>query len=163
MDSGLKGKYAFICAGAYGIGEAGRRSSDLEWAKDKVNVNVVAPCITETETRRIILEKPGYKEMGCHHTDSRRTVESTGRSGGRCTIPFQPSVGHGCRPRSDGGWRLDDSLKTKRRQDRYERFTYLDCAHWNSVTRVGICPDRSRRNAAGAAGSALGEHGRQPV
>jgi NAD(P)-dependent dehydrogenase (short-subunit alcohol dehydrogenase family) len=41
----------------------GRSDHDsLEWAKDKVNVNVVAPCITETETRRVILERPGYKE-----------------------------------------------------------------------------------------------------
>jgi 2-dehydro-3-deoxy-D-gluconate 5-dehydrogenase len=34
----------------------------LEWASDNVVVNVVAPCITETESRRPILERPGYKE-----------------------------------------------------------------------------------------------------
>ena len=38
------------------------RALSLEWAKDNVVVNVVAPCITETESRRPILEKPGYKE-----------------------------------------------------------------------------------------------------
>ena len=34
----------------------------LEWAHQGVLVNVVAPCITETESRKGILEKPGYKE-----------------------------------------------------------------------------------------------------
>src|SRR5512143_687843 len=38
------------------------RALSLEWAKDKVVVNVVAPCITETPSRKPILEKPGYKE-----------------------------------------------------------------------------------------------------
>jgi NAD(P)-dependent dehydrogenase (short-subunit alcohol dehydrogenase family) len=38
------------------------RALSLEWAKDNVVVNVVAPAITETESRRPILDKPGYKE-----------------------------------------------------------------------------------------------------
>ncbi|MCC7123649.1 MAG: SDR family oxidoreductase [Acidobacteria bacterium] len=38
------------------------RALSLEWARDNVVVNVVAPCITETESRRAILERPGYKE-----------------------------------------------------------------------------------------------------
>jgi NAD(P)-dependent dehydrogenase (short-subunit alcohol dehydrogenase family) len=38
------------------------RALSLEWAKQGVIVNVVAPCITETDSRRPILEKPGYKE-----------------------------------------------------------------------------------------------------
>lgn len=38
------------------------RALSLEWAKHGVTVNVVAPCITETESRKVILEKPGYKE-----------------------------------------------------------------------------------------------------
>ena len=38
------------------------RALSLEWAKDGVIVNVVAPCITETDSRKIILERPGYKE-----------------------------------------------------------------------------------------------------
>ena len=38
------------------------RALSLEWAKDGVTVNVVAPCITETESRKVILERPGYKE-----------------------------------------------------------------------------------------------------
>ncbi len=38
------------------------RALSLEWAKQGVVVNVVAPCITETDSRRPILERPGYKE-----------------------------------------------------------------------------------------------------
>ena len=38
------------------------RALSLEWAKHGVAVNVVAPCITETESRKVILERPGYKE-----------------------------------------------------------------------------------------------------
>ena len=38
------------------------RALSLEWAKSGVTVNVVAPCITETESRKNILERPGYKE-----------------------------------------------------------------------------------------------------
>jgi 2-deoxy-D-gluconate 3-dehydrogenase len=38
------------------------RSLSLEWARQGVVVNVVAPCITETASRKPILEKPGYKE-----------------------------------------------------------------------------------------------------
>jgi NAD(P)-dependent dehydrogenase (short-subunit alcohol dehydrogenase family) len=34
----------------------------LEWASQNVLVNVVAPCITETESRKNILERPGYKK-----------------------------------------------------------------------------------------------------
>ena len=38
------------------------RALSLEWAKSGVHVNVVAPCITETDSRKVILERPGYKE-----------------------------------------------------------------------------------------------------
>ena len=38
------------------------RALSLEWAKHGVIVNVVAPCITETDSRKVILERPGYKE-----------------------------------------------------------------------------------------------------
>jgi NAD(P)-dependent dehydrogenase (short-subunit alcohol dehydrogenase family) len=60
------GEVAFKSRSVYAAAKAGvhhlSRALSLEWAKDKVSVNVVAPCITETETRRVILEKPGYKE-----------------------------------------------------------------------------------------------------
>jgi len=38
------------------------RALSLEWAKQGVIVNVVAPCITETDSRKVILDRPGYKE-----------------------------------------------------------------------------------------------------
>ena len=44
-----------------GSGHQLSRALSLEWARDNVVVNVVAPCITETESRRPILERPGYK------------------------------------------------------------------------------------------------------
>jgi NAD(P)-dependent dehydrogenase (short-subunit alcohol dehydrogenase family) len=43
------------------------RALSLEWAKQGVIVNVVAPCITETESRKVILERPGYKEWATGH------------------------------------------------------------------------------------------------
>ena len=50
--------YAGVKAGVHHLA----RALSLEWAKHGVNVNVVAPCITETESRKVILERPGYKE-----------------------------------------------------------------------------------------------------
>ena len=38
------------------------KALSLEWASGGVLVNAVAPCITETESRKNILERPGYKE-----------------------------------------------------------------------------------------------------
>jgi len=38
------------------------RALSLEWARQGVTVNVVAPAITETPSRKVILERPGYKE-----------------------------------------------------------------------------------------------------
>jgi NAD(P)-dependent dehydrogenase (short-subunit alcohol dehydrogenase family) len=60
------GVVAFKTRSVYAAAKAGvhhlSRALSLEWASQGVTVNVVAPCITETETRRIILERPGYKE-----------------------------------------------------------------------------------------------------
>jgi NAD(P)-dependent dehydrogenase (short-subunit alcohol dehydrogenase family) len=43
------------------------RALSLEWARHGVTVNVVAPCITETASRKAILERPGYKEWATTH------------------------------------------------------------------------------------------------
>ena len=51
-----------IYAGAKAAVHQLSRALSLEWAKQGVVVNVVAPCITETPSRKPILEKPGYKE-----------------------------------------------------------------------------------------------------
>jgi len=60
------GELAFTMRSVYAAAKAGvhhlSRALSLEWAKDGVIVNVVAPCITETESRKNILERPGYKE-----------------------------------------------------------------------------------------------------
>ncbi len=54
----MRSVYAAVKAGVHHLS----RSLSLEWAKDGVVVNVVAPCITETASRKNILERPGYKE-----------------------------------------------------------------------------------------------------
>ena len=60
------GEIAFKMRSVYAAAKAGvhhlSRALSLEWAADGVVVNVVAPCITETESRKNILERPGYKE-----------------------------------------------------------------------------------------------------
>ena len=60
------GEIAFKKRSVYAAAKAAvhhlSRALSLEWAHDGVVVNVVAPCITETESRKNILERPGYKE-----------------------------------------------------------------------------------------------------
>jgi 2-deoxy-D-gluconate 3-dehydrogenase len=60
------GVVAFKSRSVYAAAKAGvhhlSRALSLEWASQGVSVNVVAPCITETATRKVILERPGYKE-----------------------------------------------------------------------------------------------------
>jgi NAD(P)-dependent dehydrogenase (short-subunit alcohol dehydrogenase family) len=60
------GEIAFKGRAAYAAAKAAvhhmSRALSLEWADKGVLVNVVAPCITETESRKNILERPGYKE-----------------------------------------------------------------------------------------------------
>ena len=60
------GVIAFKSRSVYAAAKAGvhhlSRALSLEWARQGVTVNVVAPCITETPSRRGILEQPGYKE-----------------------------------------------------------------------------------------------------
>jgi 2-deoxy-D-gluconate 3-dehydrogenase len=60
------GEVAFKGRSVYAAAKAGvhhlSRALSLEWARQGVSVNVVAPCITETESRKNILDRPGYKE-----------------------------------------------------------------------------------------------------
>jgi 2-deoxy-D-gluconate 3-dehydrogenase len=60
------GVVGFKTRSVYAAAKAGvhhlSRALSLEWARQGVIVNVVAPCITETESRRNILERSGYKE-----------------------------------------------------------------------------------------------------
>jgi len=60
------GRTAFARRSVYGAAKAGvhhlTRVLALEWASKGISVNAVAPCITETPTRRGLFESPGYKE-----------------------------------------------------------------------------------------------------
>jgi 2-deoxy-D-gluconate 3-dehydrogenase len=60
------GVVAFEKRSVYAAAKAGvhhlSRALSLEWARQGVTVNVVAPCITETESRKNILERSGYRE-----------------------------------------------------------------------------------------------------
>lgn len=60
------GRTAFAKRSVYGAAKAGvhhlTRALALEWAAKGISVNAVAPCITETPTRRELFERPGYKE-----------------------------------------------------------------------------------------------------
>ena len=108
------GEIAFKMRSVYAAAKAGvhhlSRALSLEWAKDGVLVNVVAPCITETESRKNILERPGYKEWATQRNDSARPLEPARRSGRRGSVSIEPSGRHGRRPCADGGWRLDSAL-----------------------------------------------------
>lgn len=60
------GVVAFKKRSVYAAAKSGvhhlSRALSLEWAHAGVLVNVVAPCITETASRKNILERPGYRE-----------------------------------------------------------------------------------------------------
>jgi len=60
------GEVAFTERSVYAAAKAGvhqlTRALAFEWAHHGVYVNAVAPCITETTTRRQLMERPGYKE-----------------------------------------------------------------------------------------------------
>lgn len=60
------GEIAFKKRAVYAAAKAAvhhmAKALSLEWAHQGVLVNTVAPCITETESRKNILERPGYKE-----------------------------------------------------------------------------------------------------
>jgi NAD(P)-dependent dehydrogenase (short-subunit alcohol dehydrogenase family) len=60
------GQVTFKGRSVYAAAKAGvhhlTRALAHEWAAKGISVNAVAPCITETPTRREILQRPGYKE-----------------------------------------------------------------------------------------------------
>jgi 2-deoxy-D-gluconate 3-dehydrogenase len=60
------GQVAFKGRSVYSAAKAGvhhlTRALAYEWAPKGIHVNAVAPCITETPTRRELFERPGYRE-----------------------------------------------------------------------------------------------------
>ena len=55
---GDRSVYAAAKAGVHQL----TRVLALEWAPDQINVNAVAPCITQTASRQNLFDRPGYKE-----------------------------------------------------------------------------------------------------
>lgn len=83
------------------------RALSLEWAKQNVVVNVVAPCITETESRREILERPGYKEWVAEKLATGRWNQPEDVVGAvlfLCSDMAKQIVGHVLYV--DGGWTI---------------------------------------------------------
>jgi NAD(P)-dependent dehydrogenase (short-subunit alcohol dehydrogenase family) len=55
---GDRSVYAAAKAGVHQL----TRALALEWAPEQINVNAVAPCITQTASRQNLFNRPGYKE-----------------------------------------------------------------------------------------------------
>ena len=55
---GDRSVYAAAKAGVHQL----TRVLALEWAPHQINVNAIAPCITQTTSRQNLFDRPGYKE-----------------------------------------------------------------------------------------------------
>lgn len=60
------GQVVFKGRSVYAAAKAGvhhlTRALAYEWAEKGINVNAIAPCVTETPTRKELMERPGYRE-----------------------------------------------------------------------------------------------------
>ncbi len=56
----FKGRSAY-CTAKAGVHQL-TRTLALEWAPHKINVNAIAPALTETPGRKQVMERPGFKE-----------------------------------------------------------------------------------------------------
>lgn len=84
------------------------RALSLEWARQGVTVNVVAPCITETDSRKVIRERPGYKDEATNRMlPAGRWNQPDDLVGAVLFLSSHP-VRHGRWTRAEGGRRLDD-------------------------------------------------------
>ena len=84
------------------------KALSLEWAAQNVLVNVVAPCITETASRKNILERPGYKEWATQEKIPRgrwnQPEDLVGAVLFLCSPMSDMIVGHTLMV--DGGWTI---------------------------------------------------------
>jgi len=78
-----------------------------EWAGKGINVNGVAPCITETPTRRELLQRPGYKDWALEQLPVGRWAQPEDLIGATlflCSSLSGMVVGHVLMV--DGGWTI---------------------------------------------------------
>lgn len=78
-----------------------------EWAAKGINVNAVAPCITETPTRRELLQRPGYKDWALEQLPIGRWAQPEDLIGATlflCSALSDMVVGHILMV--DGGWTI---------------------------------------------------------
>jgi len=78
-----------------------------EWAPKGIHVNCVAPCITETPTRRELLQRPGYKDWALEQLPVGRWAQPADLIGPTlflCSSLSDMVVGHILMV--DGGWTI---------------------------------------------------------
>lgn len=83
------------------------RALASEWASKGIHVNSVAPCITETPTRRELFEKPGYKDWALEQLPIGRWAQPEDLIGATlflCSRLSDMVVGHILMV--DGGWTI---------------------------------------------------------
>lgn len=102
---------AFRGRSVYSAAKAGvhhlTRALANEWASQGVHVNSVAPCITETPTRRELLQRPGYKDWALEQLPVGRWAQPEDLIGATlflCSSLSDMVVGHILMV--DGGWTI---------------------------------------------------------
>lgn len=102
---------AFQGRSVYSAAKAGvhhlTRALANEWASKGINVNAVAPCITETPTRRELLQRPGYKDWALEQLPVGRWAQPEDLIGATlflCSSLSDMVVGHILMV--DGGWTI---------------------------------------------------------
>lgn len=102
---------AFQGRSVYSAAKAGvhhlTRALANEWASKGISVNAVAPCITETPTRRELLQRPGYKDWALEQLPVGRWAQPEDLIGATlflCSSLSDMVVGHILMV--DGGWTI---------------------------------------------------------
>ena len=102
---------AFRGRSVYSAAKAGvhhlTRALANEWASKGIHVNSVAPCITETPTRRELLQRPGYKDWALEQLPIGRWAQPEDLIGATlflCSALSDMMAGHILMV--DGGWTI---------------------------------------------------------